>query len=76
MNTDKFYDFVLQENQVASIGGYIEQIFSNLDKIRPASERDADRIKIIKQHLLDIRRLSRRKEEPVQKTEQQSPESV
>ncbi len=62
MNTEKFNDFIIQENQEPSIRGYLEQILSNVDQISPKSQRDQERISIIKQHILEIRRLVRRQE--------------
>lgn len=76
MNTDKFNDFILQENQDPSVRGYLEQISSILDQLTPQSRRDQERISIIRQHLNEIRRLIRRQEMQKTKTEPQSSESV
>lgn len=75
MNTDKFNDFILNENQHPSVKGYLEQISSILEQLTPTSQRDRERISIIKQHILEIRRLLRRQENK-SKTETASEESV
>jgi len=76
MNTDKFNDFILQENQDPSVRGYLEQISSILNQLTPQSRRDQERISIIRQHLIEIRRLIRRQEMQNTKPEPQHPESV
>lgn len=76
MNTEKFNDFILQENQDPSVRGYVEQINSILGQLTLQSRRDQERISIIKQHLNEIRRLTRRQEVQSSKPEPQPPESV